>query len=250
MLRSGTKEGVSVAGKDEDAITAKPDTGDLKPDDDAALPVAEPERKPATAEPDATDLNDDDKSEPADLQQQEPTKSNRRRVSISVRTLAVAALIAAILASVAVPTWLYLGANAKLHQQAHQAADNSHAERVALDYAVDAAKINAQDLATWKKNLVKGTTPELKDKLSSAANSMEQILIPLQWNSTASPLVAKVRSNANGIYIVDTFVSVETKTVQAPDGVQSTATYSITIDSNHDWQISDVGGIGAVVGQK
>ena len=79
---------------------------------------------------------------------------------------------------------------------------------------------------------------------------MEQILVPLQWKSTAVPLVAKVRSSANGIYVVDTFVGVETKTVQAPDGLQSTATYSITIDSQHDWQISDVGGIGAVVGQK
>jgi Mce-associated membrane protein len=38
--------------------------------------------------------------------------------------------------------------------------------------------------------------------------------------------------------------------MQAPEGLQSTATYSITIDSNHDWQISDVGGIGSVVGQK
>ena len=79
---------------------------------------------------------------------------------------------------------------------------------------------------------------------------MEQILEPLQWNSTAVPLAAKVRSSANGIYVVDTFVGVETKTMQAPDGLQSTATYSITIDSAHDWQISDVGGIGSVVGRK
>jgi hypothetical protein len=79
---------------------------------------------------------------------------------------------------------------------------------------------------------------------------MEQILAPLQWNSTAVPLVAKVRSRTNGIYVVDTFVGVETKTVQAPDGLQSTATYSITIDGSHDWQISEVGGIGSVVGKK
>ena len=152
--------------------------------------------------------------------------------------------------TVGVLAWLYLGAKAKLNEEARQAANNSHAERIALDYAVDAAKINVQDLDAWKKNLVKGTTSELKEKLSGAATSMEQILVPLQWNSTAIPLVAKVRSNSNGIYVVDTFVGVETKTTQAPDGLQSTATYGITIDSNHDWQISDVGGIGAVVGQK
>jgi Mce-associated membrane protein len=32
--------------------------------------------------------------------------------------------------------------------------------------------------------------------------------------------------------------------------MQSTATYSLTIDSNKDWQITDVGGVGAVMGQK
>jgi hypothetical protein len=37
---------------------------------------------------------------------------------------------------------------------------------------------------------------------------------------------------------------------QAPDNFQSTATYSITVDSTNGWQISDVGGIGAVVGAK
>lgn len=38
-----------------------------------------------------------------------------------------------------------------------------------------------------------------------------------------------------------------TKNNQAPEGVQSTATYSVTTDSNNDWQITDVGGIGAMM---
>ena len=79
---------------------------------------------------------------------------------------------------------------------------------------------------------------------------MEQILVPLQWNSTAHPLVAKVRSDTGGVYVVDCFVSVLTKTVQAPEPLQSTATYSITIDSSKNWQITDVGGVGAVVEHK
>ena len=190
-----------------------------------------------------------DESGPVDANQKS-TKAKVLRVSVSVRTVVVATLIAGLLASLGVLTWLYIGAKAKLDEEARQAANNGHAERIALDYAVDAAKINVQDLDTWKRNLVKGTTPELKEKLSSAAKAMDQILVPLQWNSAATPLAAKVRSKTNGIYVVDTFVGVETKTVQAPDGLQSTATYSITIDSNHDWQISDVGGIGAIVGQK
>jgi type II secretory pathway pseudopilin PulG len=211
--------------------------------------AASKEDKADIAEPDAADPKAADDSGAVDAQPKS-TKARVIRLSVSVRTLLVAMLIAALLASVGILAWLYLGAKAKLDEEARHAANNSHAERIALDYAVDAAKINVQDLDTWKKNLVKGTTPELKAKLSSAATSMEQILTPLQWNSTAIPLVAKVRSNSNGIYAVDTFVGVETKTMQAPDGLQSTATYNIAIDSNHDWQISDVGGIGAVVGQR
>jgi Mce-associated membrane protein len=195
---------------------------------------------------DSDDVND----EPAADTRRLPANAEPRRISVSVRTLLVAMLTTGVVAAVGVLAWLYIGARAKLDEQQRQTADNSHAERIALDYAVDAARIDAKNLDAWKKNLVKGTTPELKAKLNEAGKSMEQILTPLQWDSTAVPLVAKVRSSANGIYVVDTFVGVQTKTVQAPDGLQSTATYGITIDSNHGWQISDVGGIGSVVGQK
>lgn len=239
---SPTQEGVSVSDKEDKKEIAEQDA-DAPEAADKSAEVAEQ----------TADTGDTVGSKPLDekrTQRKSIKAATSRQVSISVRTLLLALLITALVAAVGVMTWLYLRANAKLDDLARQAADNSHAERIALDYAVDAAKINAQDLGEWKKNLVKGTTPELKEKLSSAATSMEQILMPLQWNSTATPLAAKVRSNANGIYVVDTFVGVETKTIQAPDGLQSTATYSITIDSNHDWQISDVGGIGSVVGQR
>lgn len=180
------------------------------------------------------------------------TKRERspRQVSLSVRTLALAAVFLVLLAAVCAMTWLYFGERAKVEAQVRQVDNVNHAEQIALDYAVDAATMNFQDLNAWKVKLVKGTTQTLNEKLTKAATSMEQILVPLQWSSTAQPLVAKVRSETNGIYVVDTFVSVLTKTMQAPENLQSTATYSITIDSKENWQISDVGGIGAVVGTK
>ena len=58
---------------------------------------------------------------------------------MSVRTLLVAILIAGLLASIGVLTWLYAGAKTKIDEEARQAANNSHAERIALDYAVGAA---------------------------------------------------------------------------------------------------------------
>lgn len=179
--------------------------------------------------------------------QQKPDKADIRRVSISIRTLVIATLIVGWVASVAAVAWLYMGAQTKLDEESRQAANNSRAEQIALDYAVKAATISFKELDLWKKNLVEGTTGELKQKLNDAGTSMEQILTPLQWNSVATPLAAKVRSNTNGIYVVDAFVGVETKTMQEPNGLQSTATYSISIDSNNDWQITQVGGVGAVV---
>lgn len=180
----------------------------------------------------------------------ERSPRGQRRISISLRTLVFVTTIVGLIGAVAVMTWLYVGTNAKLDAQAQQARDQAHAEQVALDYAVRAAIMNHQDLGPWKKALVEGTTPELTQRLSEAANAMEQILLPLQWTSTAKPLAAKVRSHEDGVYVVDAFVSVMTKTVQAAENLQSTATYSVTVDPANGWKISDVGGIAQIVGDK
>ncbi|QZT58556.1 hypothetical protein [Mycolicibacterium austroafricanum] len=173
-----------------------------------------------------------------------------RRISFSVQGLLVTASIVGLIVALSVMMWLYLGEKAAVDDLHREASDTSHAEQIAIDYAVNAAVMDFKDLAPWKQKLVAGTTPELGEKLTKAANAMEQIILPLEWISTAKPIAAKVRTDESGIYVVDAFVSVMTKTVQAADSLQSTATYAITIDSNNDWRISDVGGIAAVVGDK
>jgi Mce-associated membrane protein len=170
-----------------------------------------------------------------------------RSISLTVRSLTVIGVGMALVAATIVVGWLYLDARSQLDAQAAQSADNSRAEKIALDYAVNAATMDSKDLQAWRLKLVAGTSPELNKKLSDAATSMEQILVPLQWSSSARPLVAKVRSTTGGIYVVDSFVSVDTKTIQSPDPLQSTATYSTTIDSNNNWQITDVGGISSAL---
>lgn len=215
--------------------------------------------EPDVAETDSAASGIDDDSKTADKQKIEDEsktedtprgkKSGQRQLSISLRGLVISALIVAVVGAFSALAWLYVGAQRKVDAQARQSENKAHAEKVALDYAVDAAAMNYQDLDGWKVRLVKGTSPELKEKLTKAAQQMEQILVPLQWNSTARPLAAKVRSVNGGIYVVDSFVSVLTKTMQAPDPLQSTATYSVTIDSGKDWQITDVGGVGDALGK-
>ncbi|MGV0870638.1 hypothetical protein [Mycolicibacterium sp. XJ879] len=216
--------------------------------------------RPAATEPDplhrdtensvATPTDPDDAS--TDEGRVEDTSSPRRprSIHIGVRSLAIGAVITVLIAAVAAVTWLYIGAQQRLDAQATESANSARAEKTALDYAVKAATMDFQNLEPWKAALVAGTSPELNDRLTEAADSMEQIVVPLEWTSTAEPLVAKVRSDADGIFVVDCFVSVQTKTVQAPEALQSTATYSVTIDSNNGWQITDVGGVGKVVGPK
>jgi Mce-associated membrane protein len=184
----------------------------------------------------------------ADAPDDTRTPKRRLSISVSVRGLLVAALITALTGVTATFAWLYIDARSELNAHARELANGAHAEKIALNYAVDAAAMNFQDLNAWKVKLVADTSPELKDKLTKAATSMEQILVPLQWTSTAQPLTAKVQSTTGGAYVVDCFVSVQTKTVQAPDPLQSTATYSVTVDSHKNWQITDVGGIGAATG--
>jgi Mce-associated membrane protein len=223
--------------------------------DAAETDPTESEIEDATeTDPAESELEDATEIDPAESELEDKPSdkkpARRLRLSISLRSLVIAAVIAALVGAVGVLAWLYVGAQHKLDVQARRSENNTHAEKVALDYAVNAAEMNFADLNAWKVKLVKGTSPELKEKLTKAAQEMEQILVPLQWTSTARPLVAKVRSDTGGAYVVDCFVSVSTKTVQAPEPLQSTATYSITIDSNKDWQISDVGGVGVVVDQK
>lgn len=184
----------------------------------------------------------------AETEQPTPAKKSRQ-IAISLRGLIIAAVIAVLVAAVGVLGWLYTDARGQLDANVREAANRDRAETVAIEYAVNAADMDYQDFAGWKAKLVNGTSPELKDKLAKAADSMEQVLAPLQWKSTAQPLAAKVRSSTGGIYTVDAFVSVLTKTMQAPEGLQSTATYNVTIDSRNGWQITDVGGVDAALGR-
>ena len=54
------------------------------------------------------------------------------------------------------------------------ALSEAHAEKIALDYAVNAATMDYKDIQAWKVKLVAGTSPELSKKLSDAGTSMER----------------------------------------------------------------------------
>lgn len=178
-----------------------------------------------------------------DNEDQAAPMRERRRLSVGLST--VAWLAAVVVGFVAAATFLVLWLNARSQVTAgeERAAADRHAEQVAGDYALGAATVNYQNIAEWTTRLKSGTTPELAGKFDATAPKLAEVLTPLKWTSTATPITAKVMSEANGIYKVSVFLNVTSTNAQNPDGTQATVTYSVTLDSNADWKITDVGGM-------
>ncbi|MEE2058561.1 hypothetical protein [Rhodococcus artemisiae] len=165
----------------------------------------------------------------------------RRQVSLSS---VVAGLVMIALAACSVAfAGLYFSARSTIDASDRSAHAREQAEQIATDYAVGAATTDYRDIQGWFDRLGNNTSPQLAAKFEATAPSLQQILVPLNWVSAASPITAKVRSESDGVYTVDAFVSVSSTSTQAPEGATSTVTYSITLDSTADWMITDVGGI-------
>lgn len=203
---------------------------------------------------------DDDADEPTTSETRETGSENagsqrmagaapRRQVTFSLRwdVLVTVILLVAAAGGIGLLSWQLRDAESGLAAM-HAAADTrQHAEQVALDYAQGASQMDYKDLPAWTARLVANTTPELTAKLKEAAVSMEQIIVPMRWDSTSTPITAKVRSEHDGVFVVNCFVSVMTKNVQTPDGIQSTATYTVTVNRGDNWIITDVGGVDSAL---
>ncbi|MFE3794064.1 hypothetical protein [Nocardia tengchongensis] len=178
-----------------------------------------------------------------------PTRSavrqgtRRRTVSFRLSTVLTAAAVAVLTVVAIVLGGLYWSAKSDLADRHSKAAGDRHAEQVASNYALGASTIDYKDTKAWLSKLQAGTTPQLAAKFAATGPQLEQILLPLQWTSTAVPLSSSVISEAGGIYKVNAYLNVTSTSAQSPDGVQTTVTYSLTIDRNADWKITDVGGL-------
>jgi Mce-associated membrane protein len=167
--------------------------------------------------------------------------------SVPLKTMAAWTVVIAVAIAIAALGWQWHSKADEVDTMHAAAAGAAHAEQIGLDYATAAAQMDFHNLDSWRANLTKGTSPELTNRLTQAATSMQQIITPLQWVSSAQPITAKTVSDNNGVYQVDCFVSVLTKNSQAPDGIQSTASYTLTINSHDNWTITDVGGVGSTL---
>lgn len=173
-----------------------------------------------------------------------PTTSTRdRSVSIEIPTLIRGAVITVLVLAVVVLSVFLVLARGELADDRAAAADDRHAEQVATDYAVGASTINYADINTWIGKLKANTAPALAGKFDTVGPKMGELLTPLKWTSTATPVAAKVTARNNGVYTVNAFVSLTISNVQNPQAGQVTATYTVTVDQHSGWQITEVGGM-------
>ncbi|WP_228538899.1 hypothetical protein [Nocardia sp. XZ_19_385] len=172
-----------------------------------------------------------------------PARQSGATVSLPVSSVLMGAVATLFLVLAAVFGFLWISAKGDLDEKNAQAADDRHAEQIATDYAVGAATVNYQDINAWVAKLKANTTPQLANKFDATAPKLEQILVPLKWTSTATPITAKVISDDNGVYKVNVFVNVSSTNAQSPEGAQTTVTYNVTLDQKSDWKITDVGGV-------
>ncbi|MCF8602082.1 hypothetical protein L5I01_01780 [Gordonia sp. HY442] len=162
-----------------------------------------------------------------------------RTITMKSLLSALAALVVVVVLGVLI--WMVVAKSSEIDDMKAASADKAHAEQVALDYSTGAAEMSYEDTQGWLKRLTANTTPELGTRLRNAAGQMEQLLRPLQWSSTSSPISAKVTSVEGDTYKVDAFVGITTKNVQTPaDGIETTATYKLTIDKDQDWKITAI----------
>ncbi|NKY18018.1 hypothetical protein [Tsukamurella spumae] len=186
----------------------------------------------------------------------EPEKKSRGIV-VTPLMLGLAAIVVVLAVAATAFGFLWLSASSARDDARGQLASitrtddrNAHAKDVAVKYAIGAATVDYQNLDPWRTALVANTTPELANTLKTASTDLEQVYVPLQWQSTATPLGAIVVSDKDEIMVVNVFVNVVTKSTQRPQGIPSVTTYALTIDTKQNWVISDVSSIDGALGGK
>ncbi|WP_336082945.1 hypothetical protein [Nocardia sp. SSK8] len=172
-----------------------------------------------------------------------PTVTTARTIHARLSTVLAAVAFAALTLATGTFAWLYFAASGTLAERDARAADDRHAAQVATDYAVGASTIDYREVPAWLGRLKTGTTGQLAAEFDATAPQLEQILLPLQWTSTATPLSAAVVAEADGVYTVNAYLDVVSTSAQTPEGTRATVTYSLTIDRAAGWQITEVGGL-------
>ncbi|WP_235457187.1 hypothetical protein [Williamsia sp. Leaf354] len=155
-------------------------------------------------------------------------------------TAAVLVVVLAVATTVAIVS--ALGYRDDYQGLTSQNAQAQRAEDVASDYAVKAAEIDYRNFDPWFAALKTGVDDAMIKQFADTEPVLRQLLGQLQWVSKGTLVGSDIKSQNNGVYVVQVFVDVQVTNVQSPGGVKTTALYPITVDKNKNWAITDISG--------
>ena len=160
---------------------------------------------------------------------------------------ALAAVFLAALIATAVLGVLLARSSSELSALRTLNADKETAESIAGAYAVGAATFTHTDLGPWSAALKKGTADELNSRFDVAVETLTPLIQEVQWVQTAELIAATtIDVRADRLFVVQVFVATQMTSTQNPGGLNTVTPYTITLDRDANWIITDVAGIGGV----
>lgn len=218
---------------------------DVKPENDGA---GEPDTTNPPAEKPAAEKAPTAKLPAEALPAEKPSARAQLAEYLTVRrhpvVAAVSMLCVAALVAVGVLAYLLVQRSDDLAAERQLTADKQTAETVAGKYAVGAATFDFNNLQPWSAALKNGTAPELNSRFDVAVSTLTPLIQEVQWVQTAKLIAAKtVDMRADRQFIVQVFVSTHMTSTQNPKGLNTVTPYTITLDRDSKWLITDVAGI-------
>lgn len=166
----------------------------------------------------------------------------RHPVVVAVAVLCLAALVAMSVLAV-----LFTQRADELSAMQQRDRDEAAAETVAGEYAVGAATFSHNDIPAWAEALKAGTAKELESRFDVAVKTLTPLIQEVQWSQTAELITATtVDVRADRQFVVQVFVSTRMTSTQNPNGLNIITPYTITLDRDDDWLITDVADIAGV----
>ena len=225
-------------------------TNDVEPENDGtgATDTTNPPAEKAAAEKASAEKAAAAKTPVEEPAAEKPSARAQLTEYLSVRrhpvVAAVSMLCVAALVAVAVLAYLLVQRSDDLVAERQLTADKQTAETVAGRYAVGAATFDFNNLQPWSAALKNGTAPELNSRFDVAVNTLTPLIQEVQWVQTAKLIAAKtVDIRADRQFIVQVFVSTHMTSTQNPKGLNTVTPYTITLDRDSNWLITDVAGI-------
>ncbi|MGL6236969.1 MAG: hypothetical protein ACRC20_16705 [Segniliparus sp.] len=187
-------------------------------------------------------VRDASKKKPAGEDASASREEQRALSSFPWPLVAALAVVVALCGALVFGYLKYREAGQQLAQLHQTEADRSTAEKLAKDYAHKSLTYTYQDPEGFFKSVEEGVAPALKDKWTSGAELLTEIMRQAKVESSGEILAAEATPQPGGAYKVVVSTSQTTKNLQNPQPRVSPLILRVIVTKIGDtWQISEIG---------